>query len=179
MNAANFPIIHSKSAATLAYSLAKEIGMTDSEANDVRLGTYLHDLGKVAISSSILNKPGPLDKNEWESIEQHPSIGVDLLMTIKPLRKYKNHVLFHHERWDGKGYPKGLRGDDIPIACQIVSIADAFNAMTSNRPYRKALSTSLAVKKLRNGAGRQWNKRLVNILCRFVLKDCMLKRPKI
>ncbi len=171
MNVANFPRLHSQSAASLAYRMAKEIGMTDKESYDVRVGAYLHDLGKIAISPSILNKPGPLDKNEWKSIEQHPAIGVDLLMKLTPLQKYKNHVLFHHERWDGKGYPDGLSGDEIPLACQIVSIADAYNAMTSSRPYRSALNTPGALKKMRKGAGRQWNENLVSLLCTLVLKD--------
>ena len=98
----------------------------------------------------------------------HPSIGVKFLESIEPLHKYKKYILFHHERFDGKGYPYGLKGNEIPFSVQIISVADAYHAMTSDRPYRKALATQEALEKLKKGAGRQWNKIIVALLCSIV-----------
>ena len=168
INVENFPHIHSRSASNLSYLMAKQSGLSDLEASDVRLGAYLHDLGKIAISPKIINKPGPLNKDEWQNIFMHPTLGVSFIESIEPLRKYKDYILYHHERFDGNGYPFGLKGDQIPFSCQIISVADAYHAMTSERPYRKALAPQEALEKIKKGAGLQWNKIAVTLLCSLV-----------
>jgi HD-GYP domain-containing protein (c-di-GMP phosphodiesterase class II) len=164
----NFPIAHSRAVARLAYSLAKAIPLPEEQARAIRNGAYLHDLGKVAIPPEILDKPGPLERHEWHVVYEHPAIGTRLSRALAPLSGCGSLILSHHERWDGNGYPNGLKGRQIPIASQIIAIADAFHAMTSDRPYRKALSIPAALQRIRECAGTQWSEEVVMALVRIV-----------
>ena len=123
----------------------------------------MHDIGKIAIEEGILNKPGKLDEDEWEEIKKHPEIGYRILSTVSELSEMSEYVLAHHERWDGSGYPRGLTGEDIPLQSRIIAIADAYDAMRSERSYRKALSKEYAISELEKGAGTQFNEACVRI----------------
>jgi HD-GYP domain-containing protein (c-di-GMP phosphodiesterase class II) len=116
----------------------------------------LHDLGKIVIDSWILNKADALTSPEWEIVRQHPSIGASLLKQIPYLEKASDIVLYHHERYDGKGYPEGLKGEDIPLGARLIAVADAYDAMTTDHAYRPAMSIERAVKELHSCSGIQF-----------------------
>ena len=153
---------HSNRVSEYAYILAKNISLDLQEIEWVRLAAAMHDIGKIGIPESILCKEGKLTKEEYEIMKKHPAIGAKILKPIKPLEKVANLVLYHHEYWDGKGYPYGLSKEDIPIGSRIVSIVDAYQAMTSNRTYRPALPFEEAIKRLREGKEKQWDPELVD-----------------
>ncbi len=134
----------------------------------VHLGSLLHDVGKIGISDSILHKPGPLNEAEWEIMRRHPEIGVRMLRGIEFLEPALDVVMHHHERWDGRGYPARLRGEQIPLAARIVAVCDSFDAMTSDRPYRKALSVDQALDELAGVAGTQLDPRCALLLVEVV-----------
>jgi HD-GYP domain-containing protein (c-di-GMP phosphodiesterase class II) len=116
----------------------------------------LHDIGKIAVDSSILSKPGPLTPAEWEIMHTHPAIGADLLVEIPFLEKASEIVLCHHEKYNGKGYPNGYKGEDIPLGARLIAVAEAFDTMTTDRSYRSAMSIDAAVKELHSCSGSQF-----------------------
>lgn len=137
------PNTHAHAERVRAYSLtlARTLGMKDSRVLDAIAGAALvHDVGKLGISDAVLNKPGPLTPEEYAQVKQHVVIGADLLSAAALPRALSTIVRHHHERWDGSGYPDGLRGEDIPIGARIVAVADCFDALTSWRPYRDAVT---------------------------------------
>lgn len=146
---------HSDRVGEYAVALGERIG--DVDVDSLRIGARLHDIGKIGIAGGILTKDGPLDLDEMSSIREHPSIGVQILAPLLEDRTAIDVVRYHHERWDGKGYPEGLSGNDIPIAARIVAVADTFDAMTTSRPYRAALSYDQAVAEIEREAGRQFD----------------------
>ena len=143
----------------IAYHLGVEPG-TEEWVNMQR-GGLLHDIGKIGVSDTILHKPGPLTEEEWVDMRRHPKIGHDMIKDIGFLSGAAEIVLAHHERFDGKGYPRGLAGDDIPIGARIFVLADTFDAMTSDRPYRKALSVDAAREEIMKCSGTQFDPRCV------------------
>ena len=128
----------------------------------VRLGGLLHDLGKIAVPDRVLLKPGPLNREEFAFIRKHPETGAVIVRPLEPFTAPEAVVLHHHERLDGKGYPSGLRGSEIPIAARIVSVSDAFDAITSDRPYRAGKSVDTAMQILQDGRGSQWDPEVVD-----------------
>ncbi len=162
---------HSRRVSQLCEKMGVAMGLRDDEVKELRTVGLLHDIGKVAIEEGILNKPGKLDEMEWEEIKKHPEIGYRILSTVSDLSELSEYVLSHHERWDGKGYPRGLKGEDIPLQSRIIAIADAYDAMRSERSYRKALSKEYAVSELEKGAGTQFNESCVNVFIEKVVKD--------
>lgn len=158
---------HSQEVSKYAEALARAINLPEKTVHRIKLAALLHDVGKIGISESILRKPGALTDHEWEVMKQHPVIGVKkVLEPVKSLKDLIPAVKHHHERIDGFGYPDMLKGDEIPLSARIVAIADAFHALISHRPYRKALSRDTAIQILRDGAGTQWDARLTE---KFVL----------
>ncbi len=141
--------------------VAKELGLSENEVKNIRYSAAMHDVGKIGVKDSILNKPGKLTEEEYEEIKKHPEIGYNMLKKIKFLSHIANDVLYHQERYDGKGYPKGLSGQNIPIAARIIAVIDTFDAMTTDRPYRKALPASVALEELRKNSGTQFDPRVV------------------
>jgi HD-GYP domain-containing protein (c-di-GMP phosphodiesterase class II) len=129
------------------------------EAGDAQLacGFLLHDVGKLAVPDAVLNKPGPLDADEWALMRQHPEKGAKILSAIPFLDRALDVVRHHHERWDGRGYPAGLRGDEIPLWARIFAVVDTVDAITSDRPYRAARSLEVAIEELRAGCGAQFD----------------------
>ena len=126
--------IHSLNVANNSLEIAKKLSLSDSEQKKAFISGYLHDIGKVYVDTTLLNSPKPLSKNEFEKIKPHPEQGGNILNSIPPLKEYKNIVKSHHERYDGKGYPNGISGENIPIQSRIISVADSYDAMI-NRPY--------------------------------------------
>ncbi|MBI3590176.1 MAG: HD domain-containing protein [Candidatus Melainabacteria bacterium] len=159
---------HSNRVAEYAYLLAKELGLDSQEIEWIRLAASMHDIGKIGIPENILCKPGKLTKDEYEIMKKHPVIGAKILKPIKPLEKVATLVLNHHEYWDGAGYPNGLAKNEVPIGSRIVSVVDAYQAMTSNRPYRPSLQFEEAIKRLREGREKQWDPELVDLFIKIV-----------
>ena len=147
--------------ARYALFLADRIGLGPEERRSIELAGLLHDVGKIGIPDSILRKPGPLTTDEYAIVKQHVWLG-DAIVRDLPVEAVRAGVRHHHERWDGGGYLAGLAGEDIPLIARIVSVADAFSAMTTTRPYRKALSVPEALARLRAAAGSQLDPRLVD-----------------
>ena len=158
---------HSAVVADLSSLLAQAHGLTPRQAEMVHMAAHLHDVGKIGIPDSILLKPGPLTDNEWEIMRTHPKMGSDIL---KPVKVFCGRpgvceiVLAHHERFDGSGYPYGLRGNDIPLGARIVAVADALSAMTEERPYRRSLSLDEAVEEVVRSSGRHFDPCIVRDL---------------
>jgi diguanylate cyclase (GGDEF)-like protein len=148
----------------LARAVAERLGMDREACELVCLTAQLHDLGKLAIPISLLNKPGQLTQEDWEVIRRHPVDGAELVLRVTSLRRVAAAVRSSHERWDGRGYPDGLQGGDIPLAARIVAACDAFEAMTSDRPYRPALSHAVALAELEAYAGSQFDPAVVEAL---------------
>ncbi|MDQ4144195.1 MAG: HD domain-containing protein [Actinomycetota bacterium] len=153
----------------VALSVAMKVPMEQRRA--IRLGSILHDVGKIGIADSILQKTGPLSDEEWVIMKKHPKIGERMLSRIDFLAPALPIVRSHHERWDGKGYPEGLAGADIPVGARIVAVCDAFDAMTSDRPYRKAMSVSEACSELRRNSGSQFDPECVELLVRVATAE--------
>lgn len=131
---------------------------------NLHIASLLHDIGKIGVPEAILNKQGPLNHEERKKIEEHPLIGTVILSPIQELEQPLQGVKYHHERYDGSGYPDGLKGDKIPLIAAIISVADAFDAMTTNRPYRPALTDAQAIEELKNNSGKQFNPILVQAM---------------
>jgi diguanylate cyclase (GGDEF)-like protein len=152
---------HSSVVAQLAVRVGHQLGLTGEQLDEVARAAELHDVGKVGIPDAILNKPGPLDATEWEFMHQHTILGERILNAAPALRPVARLVRSSHERWDGTGYPDRLAGEDIPLGARIVSVCDAYEAMTADRPYRKALSAHEAREQLSCNAGTQFDPAVV------------------
>jgi HD-GYP domain-containing protein (c-di-GMP phosphodiesterase class II) len=140
-----------------ATALAQVVDADLASDHCLRYGFLLHDVGKVGVPEAILNKPGPLDEEEWLVMRMHPDMGVQMVSGIKSLGPAVEVIRSHHERWDGRGYPSGLAGEQIPLSARIFSVCDAFDAMTSDRPYRRALRFEHAVERIVAGMGTQFD----------------------
>jgi response regulator RpfG family c-di-GMP phosphodiesterase len=151
---------HSERVAAYAVSFAQFLGLSDSEIKKLEFACGVHDIGKINIAESILNKPGQLDAQEWEQMRQHPTKGVEILIPLGILKEIVPLVRHHHEHYNGKGYPDGLRGEDIPVEAKIIALVDAYDAMTSNRPYRKPLSVKSALQEIKHCLGTQFDPQL-------------------
>jgi HD-GYP domain-containing protein (c-di-GMP phosphodiesterase class II) len=152
---------HSARVSVIAEVIARRLGWNASRLPALRLGGQLHDVGKLGLDSAVLHKRGPLDEGERTQIRRHPVAGAKLIRPFEDLRPALPYVLFHHERWDGAGYPSGRAQEQIPPGTRILTVADAFDAMISNRPYRPALSVSRALAEVRECAGTQFDPAVV------------------
>lgn len=152
---------HSHRVAVLAKGIAEAHRLKDHEIERVEIAARVHDIGKIGIGNDSLHKGGPLSDEEWEIMRQHPVIGEQLLSPYRQFRHEAAIVRSHHERWDGKGYPDHIRAHQIPIGARIIAVADAFDAMTSSRPYRPALSREFAIEEIRKSAITQFDPKIV------------------
>ncbi len=153
---------HASRVASYALACAEEMGVSSVLRRDLYVGGLLHDIGKVGIPDAILRKPGPLTPAEFETIKTHPEIGGRICDATRGLEVVSRIVRCHHERWDGKGYPVGLRGEEIPLLARITSVADAFDAMTSDRPYHVAIPMGSAFEELGRCRGTQFDPKAVD-----------------
>lgn len=152
---------HCRQLGTLGEAMADRLGLSANERTTIRIGGYLHDIGKIAIADRILLKPGKLTDEEYQEMKRHSNLGAAIVSTVEQMAGIAAIVRHHHERWDGRGYPAGLAGFDTPIGARIIAIADAFSAMTNDRVYRAALKMDQAWDELRKNAGSQFDPELV------------------
>ncbi len=162
---------HAQRLITLSRAIGERLNLTKEQLNELELLSTLHDIGKIGISDTILNKPGNLTKEEWLEMKKHPEMGYRIAMSTPELAPIAEYILNHHERWDGAGYPYGRKGEEIPLLSRIISIADSFDAMTSDRPYRKAMTMEEAKAEIRRNSGTQFDPGLSELFLTQVLKD--------
>ena len=155
---------HSERVSALSVLIARQLSLSEAEVDIIRLGALLHDIGKIGVADHILRKPGPLSADEFEQIRRHPGLGARILRKVPFLEPHLAIVELHHERPDGKGYPFGLLGDNIPLDARIVHVADAFDAMTSARAYRPARASAVALVELQRYSGTQFDSASVDAL---------------
>lgn len=160
---------HSKRVSVICEAIGKEYNLPDDEVKELKLAGELHDIGKIAVDEIVLDKPGKLTKEEWEQIQRHPEIGYRLLATSNQYYSIAEYVLAHHEKWNGTGYPRGLKGEKIPWKARIICIADAFDAMTCERPYRNPLTEEEAIEEIKKGAGGQFDPDIARVFVEKVL----------
>ena len=161
---------HSHRVSDMCEKFAIAVNMSNDDINKFKAISHLHDIGKIAIDEAILNKPGKLTEEEWGIIKKHPEIGARILSTSDEYAVIADDILSHHERWDGKGYPRGIAGKDIPLRARMIAIIDSYDAMISDRPYRKAMSQKEAVEELYRCAGTQFDPELVDVFVKKVIK---------
>lgn len=159
---------HSERVAEIVSTLGSELGLPSKVLEQLEYLAFLHDVGKIGISNSILNKPGLLSKDEYEVVKNHCLLGAEILKKVEFLSSKSDVVLYHHERYDGKGYPLGLKGENIPLEARILAVADAYDAMTAERPYRPAKTSVEALEEMSKLAGSQFDPRLVDALKRVL-----------
>jgi len=160
---------HSNRVSVLCEQFGKTLGFNEDDINKLKTISYLHDIGKIAIDEAILNKPGKLTSEEWEIINKHPEIGARIVSSSDEYAVIADDILSHHERWDGKGYPRGIAGKDIPLRARIIAIIDSYDAMTSDRPYRKAMSKQEAIEEIIQCSGTQFDPELVDVFINKVV----------
>jgi HD-GYP domain-containing protein (c-di-GMP phosphodiesterase class II) len=173
---------HSERVAMVARRLASAAALDADSVEEIYLSGLLHDIGKIGIREEVLLKPSKLNEDEWEHLRQHPDIGARILQPVSAIAKVVPGVQFHHECFNGKGYPRGLAGRDIPLMARIIAVADAFDAMSTDRPYRKALSLAEIRSVFVGGAGQQWDQEFVDIFVEllddeeFIGRYCTLRQ---
>jgi len=155
---------HSKRVTEMAVRIAQAMKCPEEDVESLRIAAILHDIGKISVPDSVLLKPGRLDDDEYTVIKKHPQAGEDILRTVLLFDRVRTIIRHHHERWDGGGYPYGLAGTTIPFLSRILAVADAFDAMTNNRPYRKALPLCTALEELRRNSGLQFDQQIVKAM---------------
>jgi putative nucleotidyltransferase with HDIG domain len=154
---------HSKHVAELSQQLAVELGLSSRDTRAAYWAGMIHDIGKLLIPVDVLQKEGPLSEGEYEKVKEHSILGFEALRESGTLEDIARYVLHHHERWDGRGYPHGLKKDEIPLLSQILAVADAWDAMTSQRAYREPFSNRAAVEELRRNRGSQFSPAVVDV----------------
>lgn len=159
---------HAKRLAEISKMIGEKLNLDQKDTDELELLAMLHDIGKVGIDDSILNKPGKLNENEWEIMKKHPEIGYRIAMSTTELQPIAEYILTHHERWDGNGYPKGLSGLEIPLLSRILAVVDTYDAITEDRVYRKGMSKEFALEEIRNNSGTQFDPSIVEIFMNIV-----------
>src|SRR3990172_11082336 len=161
---------HSDRVVALSLELGRGLGLPEERIYHLEWAAFLHDIGKVRVDEGILTKPGPLDASEWGEMQQHPFFSYSILMQVEALREAAEIVYCHHERFDGMGYPRSLRGTDIPLEARIFSVADAYDAMVSPRPYRQMMTHEDAVREIISHAGSQFDPQVVAVFARWAVR---------
>lgn len=165
-------VAHARRVQKLVLGYSHVMGFTQSFTEVLSTGALLHDIGKVAVPEQILSKPGSLDPAEWAIVKRHPEIGYRMVSAYPYNDQISDTVLSHHERWDGNGYPHGLAGEAIPDAARIIAVADAFDAITHDRPYRKARPPLVALSELQSCAESQFDPEVVHTFCQYITALC-------
>jgi putative two-component system response regulator len=159
---------HSQRVTTLTLLLAKRFGFSETQLIHIRRGALLHDIGKLAIPDSILHKPEKLTEDEWKIMRQHPQFAFDMLQKVDYLHPALEIPFCHHEKWDGTGYPRGLKGEEIPLPARIFAVVDVWDALRSDRPYRPAWSKELALDFIRNQSGMHFDPKVVEMFFKVI-----------
>jgi putative nucleotidyltransferase with HDIG domain len=170
--------VHSLRVARIVRAIAREMGIQPQHARLMTAAALLHDIGKMEIPRSILGKSGPLTEEEWTLMASHADRGARILRTRRICPRVVEIVRHHHERWDGGGYPAGLKGQEIPLGSSLLAVADSLDAMISDRPYRQAMSLEQAILELRRGMGKQWDPQVVDALLRIGLPVALSHRSE-
>lgn len=166
-----YTVGHAKRVREYSCAIAKELNLPKAKINDISTAALLHDIGKIGISTEILNKPGRLTKEEYDTIKQHPIYTRTILEKISGFSTITDFAYSHHENYDGSGYPRGLKNDEIPFEAQIIQVADAYDAMTSERAYRKALSSCDALSIIKKEMGRQFNPVIADVVIKIFSEE--------
>lgn len=153
-----------------AVELAEAYGLAPAKIQDIKYASLLHDIGKIGVNDSILNKPSKLTEEEYDEIKMHPETGAEIIRKVDFLKNASVMIRYHHERYDGKGYPEGLIGEEIPIGSSIIGVVDAFDAMTSERPYRSAITKKAACQEIKRNSGSQFHPELADLFCKIIEK---------
>ena len=159
---------HSRRLAHYAGKIGRRLNLPQGQLDEIELLAMLHDIGKIGVDDNVLKKPGPLNDIEWIQMKRHPEIGYRIAISSPELSPIAEYILSHHERWDGKGYPRGLEGENIPIQARIIAVADAFDAMTNDRPYRDKLPDHHAVEEIKKCSGKQFDPKIVEAFLEVV-----------
>jgi putative nucleotidyltransferase with HDIG domain len=162
---------HSERVAELSVKIARKLRLPQDEIERIRAAARIHDIGKVAIPDDILLKKGPLTPEERKIIEKHPLIGARIIQNLEVYKDCVNIVKYEHERWDGKGYPERLKGEEIPLGARIVAVADVYDALRSERPYRRKLSVDEAVEEIKRMRGQDLDPRVVDALLEVLVEE--------
>ncbi|WP_369017629.1 PAS domain S-box protein [Thermatribacter velox] len=162
---------HASRIARLVSRIGRKLGLKEDELTSLELLARLHDLGKIAIPLHILNKPGPLTAEEWKIVKKHPEVGYRIAQSSPDILPIAEAILAHHERWDGKGYPQGLKGEQIPLIARILAVVDAYDVMIQGRPYKKAMQQEEAIEELKRCSGTQFDPRVVEVLVKILEED--------
>lgn len=165
----NREMLHSKRVSEICEAIARSMNFDKDDINQIRIAGLMHDIGKIGINDNILNKVDKLNSDEWHDVMKHSEIGYRILSSVNEFSKIAEYVLEHHERWNGKGYPKGLQGEEISIEARIITVADAYDAMTSDRAYRNALEEEQVIKEIKSNAGIQFDPNIVVVFIEKVL----------
>ncbi|PRR69665.1 HD-GYP domain-containing protein [Neomoorella humiferrea] len=166
---------HSRQVARYARWIAASLGLSPHFQEYLYLAGLLHDIGKIGVDDACLNKPGALTPEEWQAIRRHPVLGYRIIKKVTGNQQIiARAVLYHHERYDGRGYPRGLKGTAIPLEARILSVADCFDAMTTDRVYRQAMAPYEAVEELRRCAGSQFDPEIVDVFCRILAENALI-----
>jgi putative nucleotidyltransferase with HDIG domain len=159
---------HTQRVTELTLSMARSMGLTENELTHIRRGGLLHDMGKLGVPDNILLKNENLTAPEWEIMRKHPTYAFEMLSSIAYLKPALEIPYCHHEKWDGSGYPRGLRGEEIPLAARIFAVADVWDALTSDRPYRPAWSKEKAIEYIREESGKQFDPQVVKAFSNLI-----------
>jgi len=162
---------HSNRVSALCYTLASKMNFNEDAINQMRIAGLIHDIGKIGVDEKILNKPGRLTIEERRDIERHPEIGWKILSSTAEFSELAQFVLSHHENWDGSGYPNGLKGEAIPLEARIISVADSYDAMTSERSYKKGMSKEAAIEELKRCSGTQFDPEIIEVFVDMLLPE--------
>lgn len=169
---------HTRRVTEMSLCLARKMGLPDTEIAHLQRGALLHDIGKMAVPDSILHKPGPLTEEQWVVMRCHPETALRMLEPIDYLRPALDIPYCHHERWDGTGYPRGLRGEEIPLAARIFSVVDVWDALSSDRPYRRAWSRSKVLDELVRQRGQRFDPQVVDTFLSILNRGCEKNRAE-
>ncbi|MFA9463907.1 MAG: HD-GYP domain-containing protein [Velocimicrobium sp.] len=148
---------HSQRVSDMALKVCRLLDFKESDVEEIHIAAHLHDIGKIGVPDSVLNKTDKLNEEEWTAMKKHPQMGADILSKSKYLNELKDIVLYHHERFDGTGYPQGLKGEMIPVGARIIAICDSIDAMTSNRSYRKAYTFEFCYNQIQKNLGSMYD----------------------
>ncbi|PKK96631.1 MAG: hypothetical protein CVV58_05385, partial [Tenericutes bacterium HGW-Tenericutes-3] len=162
--------IHSKRVSQLCVELGKQLNLDEDDINELEMAGMYHDIGKISIPDAILDKPSKLTDEEYDIMKSHTEVGYSILKAADEYSGLAEHALYHHERWDGKGYPKGLSGEDIPLFSRIICVCDSYEAMTAERPYKNKMDIDQAVAEIKRCAGTQFDPILARLFVEEVLK---------